>query len=128
MDHYLLFKHLHITCAVISFVGFFIRGIGKLRHAAFMEARWIKIAPHIVDTLLLLSAIALVMITQQYPGEAAWINAKIAALIVYIGLGMVVIKAKVSDRTRLIAWLAALATFVYLLAVAKAHNPLPFVG
>lgn len=128
MEYYLTLKLLHIGCAVISFISFFIRGIGKLRHAAFMDSRWVKIAPHLVDTLLLLSAIALVMITQQYPGETAWINAKIAALLVYIGLGVVVIKAKVSDRTRLIAWFGALATFGYILAVAKSHQPLPFAG
>lgn len=128
MDSYILIKMLHVSCAALSFIGFFIRGIGKLRHASFMDARWIKIAPHLIDTVLLVSAIALVMIVQQYPGQAGWIDAKITGLLVYIGLGMVAFKAKVSDRTRLIAWLAALLTFFYIVGAAMTRNPLSFLA
>lgn len=128
MDSLVLLKHLHVTCAGISFVGFFLRGLGKIRHAAFMQQRWVRIAPHLVDTTLLLTAIAMVMISQQYPGATAWINAKIIGLLVYIGLGTIVIKARVSDRTRLLAWLAALTTFIYIVGVAITRNPMSFLS
>lgn len=128
MDSFVLLKHLHATCAGISFIGFFLRGLGKIRHAAFMQQRWVRIAPHLIDSTLLITAIAMVILSQQYPGATGWINAKIIGLLVYIGLGTVVIKANVSDRTRTMVWLAALITFIYIIGVAIKRNPMSFLS
>lgn len=117
-------KWLHITCALLSGSGFFIRGILMMRGSAWLQARMVKIVPHVVDTVLLVSAIALVF---QWDWAALpWLLAKTVALFVYIGLGMVALRSGRNKRARVLAWLAALLVFAYIMAVAVNKNPLVF--
>ena len=92
-----------------------------------LQQRWVKIAPHINDTILLLSAIALVMITMQYPGALAWINAKIIALVVYIALGFIALKPTRSKNVRIVAWCLAILTYIYMFLVASSKTVLPLI-
>ena len=57
-----------------------------------LQQRWVKIVPHVVDTLLLVSALTLVFGSDQYPFEQPWLTAKVLALIVYIALGTIELK------------------------------------
>ncbi|MDO8262441.1 MAG: SirB2 family protein [Gallionella sp.] len=123
---YLLLKHFHGTCAVISFTLFFLRGIWSFNGSAIMRQRWTKVVPHVVDTLLLASALTLAFTIGQYPFVDAWLTAKVIGLIMYIGLGLVALKYAKSKTTRITAWLAALAVFIYIVLVALTHNPVPF--
>ncbi|MDH4234537.1 MAG: SirB2 family protein [Gallionella sp.] len=121
-----ILKHIHLTCAALSFVLFFLRGIWSFNGSTIMQQRWIKIVPHIVDTLLLASALWLAYTIKQYPFVDAWLTAKFFALLLYIGLGSVALKHGKSKAIRLSAWLAALAVFIYIVLVAIKHNPAPF--
>ena len=67
MSSYTILKFIHVATALISIVGFFIRGIWMIQSSSMLQLRWVKIAPHINDTILLLSAVVLVIITSQYP-------------------------------------------------------------
>lgn len=125
MSSYTLLKIIHIATAFISIVGFFIRGIWMMQSSSILQHRWIKIAPHVNDTVLLLSAIALVFITNQYPGPAMWLNAKIIALLVYIVLGTIALKRGKTIEIRIIAWCLAILTFIYIIAVAYSKSVLP---
>lgn len=118
-----LLKTIHISCAVISYTLFFLRGIWIMNKSAIMRQRWVVIAPHINDTLLLTSAIALAVSIHQYPFVNAWLTAKFAALLLYIGLGSFALKYARNKVTRIIAWLAAQAVFGYIVLVAINHNP-----
>ena len=124
---FLLLKAIHVFCAVSSFILFFLRGIWSLNNSPIMRQRWVKFVPHIVDTLLLASAIALAITIHQYPFVDAWLTAKVAGLLLYIWLGLVALKYGRSKAVRLSAWLAAQAVFIYIVLVAKNHNPLPFM-
>ena len=73
-------KLTHISCAAISYTLFVARGIWMLRGSALLQRRWVKTVPHVVDTVLLASAIALAIITRQYPLAAPWLTAKVIAL------------------------------------------------
>lgn len=123
---FLLLKGLHITCAFTSYTLFLLRGIWSLRGLPIMQQRWIRIVPHVVDTLLLVSAIALAVTIQQYPFVDAWLTAKVTGLLLYIGLGFVALKFGKSKSIRLLAWLMAQAVFAYIVLVAIRHNPVPF--
>ena len=123
---FLLLKTVHVSCAVGSYALFFLRGIWSFNGSPIMQQRWIKIVPHVVDTLLLVSAIALAFTLQQYPFIDAWLTAKFFALLLYIGLGSVALKRGSSKTIRIAAWLAAQAAFVYIVLVAIKHAPLPF--
>jgi len=123
---YQLLKHIHITCAGISITLFFLRGALSLNGSSIMQQSWVKIAPHIVDTLLLASALGLAYTIQQYPLVDGWLTAKFFALLLYIGLGSVALKHGKTRNIRLAAWLAAMAVFAYIVLVAIRHNPFPF--
>lgn len=123
---YSLLKTLHISCAAISFTLFFLRGIWVLNGSSQMRQRWIKILPHLVDTVLLSSAILLAYTLGQYPFANGWLTAKLAALLLYIVLGSVALKYARSKSIRLIAWLAAQAVFGYIVWVAIHHNQIIF--
>ena len=122
---YALLKHLHITCAATSYALFLLRGLWMLRDSAMMRQRWVKITPHMVDTVLLGSAVALTWTIGQYPFVDSWLTAKVAALLLYIALGFVALKYGRSKAVRLSAWLAAQAVFGYIVLVALNHDPMP---
>lgn len=121
---YIALKHLHLTFVVLSGLLFLVRGIWMLRDSARLQQRWVRIAPHIVDTLLLASAIGLAVVSQQYPGQMPWLTAKVVALVAYIVLGTVALKRGRTRQTRVLAFVGALAAFAYIVAVAFTKNPL----
>ena len=104
-----MIKNIHMLTAVISLSLFVVRGLGHFRNARFMQLRWLRIMPHINDTILLLSAVLLALSIGQYPFTAAWLTAKFLALVVYILLGMVALKWARTLPVQMAAWLAALA-------------------
>ena len=124
---FLLLKTIHVSCAAISFTLFFLRGIWSMNGSPIMRQRWIKIVPHVVDTLLLASALALAFTIRQYPFVDTWLTAKFFGLVLYIVLGSIALKYGKTKAVRVSAWLAALAVFAYIVLVAKQHTPLPFI-
>ena len=120
-------KTIHVGCALLSISGFTIRGILMMRESAMLQKRLFKVAPHIIDTLLLGSAIWLAVQYGLSPGDNPWLMAKIIALLVYIGLGTVALKRGKTKQVRIIAWLAALLVFAYIVSVAVAKSALVFV-
>ena len=119
-------KAIHVTCVAASYILFFLRGVWLIQGSSIMRQRWVKIVPHVMDTLLLVSAITLAIGIRQYPGVNAWLTAKVAGLLFYIGLGMVAFRFSKTMRVRIAAWVAAQMVFFYIVAVALTHNPLPF--
>ena len=124
---YAALKYLHITCVILSGLGFFMRGLLMAANSPLLARRWIRIAPHANDSILLAAAIALVVTSGQYPFVAAWVTAKVFGLIAYIILGSVALRAGRSKRLRIAAWLAAMVAFVNLVAVALTKSPLGLV-
>jgi uncharacterized membrane protein SirB2 len=118
---YLGLKHFHMSCAALSGSLFLLRGVWMLRASNLLQAKWVRIAPHIVDTLLLASAIGLAIWSQQYPGQQPWLTAKVGALLGYIVLGSIALKRGRTRGQRLAAFAGALALFAYivLLAITK---------
>lgn len=127
MIDYLFVRHLHVTCVVLSGAGFVLRGAWMLAGSPMLHHRLTRVLPHVVDTVLLASAIILVMMAGWYPTAHPWIAAKIIALIAYIVLGAIALKRGRTLTIRTAALAGALATFAYIVAVALARDPLPFL-
>ncbi len=125
MDYFAI-KQLHVACAAISFAGFFARGIGMVLDAQWMAWRWVRIAPHAVDTVLLASAIALAVLSRQSPLAQPWLTAKVVALVLYVVLGTIALRRGQTRGARIVAWIAALAVFLYIAAVALSRSPAPW--
>jgi uncharacterized membrane protein SirB2 len=120
-------KTLHLTTIAISLTLFVLRGLWMIAESPRLQARWARIVPHINDTLLLVSGISLAYILRLSPLEHGWLAAKIVALLAYIMLGTMALKRGKTRGQRIAAWIAALLVFGYIVAVAVAHNPLPFM-
>jgi len=119
-----IIKAIHLSSVVLSFAGFFIRGIWMLQDSAKLKQRWVKTTPHIIDTFLLASAVILAVQWQLSPLQHPWLMAKIIALLVYIGAGMIALRFGRSRNERLAAWLFGLLTFLYIVSVALSKSVL----
>lgn len=115
---YFALKHIHVTCVILSISFFILRFYWRIRLPLNLQKNWVRIAPHCIDSVLLASAIALAWISAQVPFVQAWLGAKIIALIVYIILGSFALKRTKSFKTSLIAFIAALLVFAYIVSVA----------
>jgi len=105
-----------------------LRGIWMMAGSPLLQARWVRIVPHVNDSLLLASGIGLAVLIRQYPLTHGWLTAKFFALIAYIVLGTIALKRGRTRGQRISAWFAALLVFGYMAAVARAHDPFPFIG
>ncbi len=126
MNSYIIAKNLHVASVVVSVALFLLRGVWVFRGSQFRGTplagtALARVLPHVVDTVLLGSAIWLAVILAQYPLQQPWLTAKVAGLLVYIGLGTVALK-----RKKLWAFLLALVTVSYVIAVSLTRNPFVF--
>ncbi len=122
---FLLIKTSHIALVVASYTLFVLRGIWSLRASPVMQTRWVRVVPHLVDTLLLVSALTLAHTIRQYPFIDTWLTAKVVGLAIYVILGFIALRRGINKSIRLSSWLAAQAAFGYIVLVAINHNPLP---
>jgi len=116
--NYLALKHLHITCVILSITLFMIRGALTLRGAPWRQSKVLRIAPHIIDTVLLGSAIWMTTLIQQYPFTANWLTAKLLALLGYIAFGKIALGKNTPASRRAPAVAAALLCVSYIVGVA----------
>ena len=126
MVDYQLAKLVHVSCALLSIAGFTLRGALMLRESTLLQTRFARVAPHVVDTLLLASALVLAWQSRQYPFEQPWLTAKLLALVAYIGLGTVALKHGRSKNVRTVAFWLALLVVLYIVSVALTRNPVGF--
>jgi uncharacterized membrane protein SirB2 len=119
---YIWLKYLHVACAGISIGGFIVRGIWMMRDSPQLQQRWVRVAPHIVDTLLLASALALAWRIHQWPFTHDWLTAKVVGLLAYIVLGSLGLKRAPTRRARVLFWALALLTFGYIALVAVTRS------
>lgn len=119
---YFAVKHLHVTCVVLSAMGFLLRGFWMMTGSPRLKSLPARVLPHIIDSTLLLSAIALAVMIRQYPFEAGWVTAKVFGLIAYILLGTVALKRGKTQGIRLGAFAAALLVYAWIVSVALTKN------
>jgi uncharacterized membrane protein SirB2 len=124
---YLLIKNFHISFAIISISLFVLRSFWSVTNSEHLQQKWVKITPHINDTLLLGCAFYLMTVSGQYPFEQSWLTAKVLALLAYIGIGTIAIKRGRTPQIRLTAAIIAVLTFAYMIAVAISHQAWPFL-
>ena len=119
----------HLITVCLTVILFVIRFYWKTVNSAMLQRRWVKITPHINDTLLLLSGIMLIFITHYFPftEDGRWLTEKIFAVVLYIGLGFIAFgRRDFSQFTRGIAFCAALLMLGIILWLAI--NRVPLLG
>jgi len=118
-----LLIHIHALAVLLSLTGFVIRGIWMMRDSAKLKARWVKITPHIVDTVLLLSALgAAWLLFWRHGNHPDFLTIKIVGLIGYIILGLIAMRLGKTKAVRASAWVLAIILFLYVATVGVAHT------
>ena len=123
MNAYNPLLYTHVGSALVSIGFFMLRGYWMLTENGLLQHKFVRIAPHVVDTVLLASAIALTIIIGQYPFVNSWLTIKLVALGVYIAVGMIALKRGKTKATRAAAFVAAVLVFLFIVSVALTHNP-----
>lgn len=123
LNSYQWVKYLHISCVVISISLFTLRGVLQLSAIPWRQWGVLRGLPHMVDTVLLGSAIWLAWTLGQAPFVNGWLTAKVLALLAYILLGMQALGMNTPQSQRLIYFGAALLCVGYIVGVALTHSP-----
>lgn len=115
---------IHVGAVAASGMLFLLRALAlNLTGASWPLARPARVLAYAVDTTLLAAAIMLMAIVRQYPFVDSWLTAKILLLVVYIFLGYRALRAP-GRAARASCLVGAAATFLFIVSVARAHNPL----
>lgn len=127
-ETYALLRQVHRTCAVLSISGFALRWLASLAGQAWVQRRPAKTLPHVIDTTLLASAIAMAVAAGFTLANAAWMTTKIVLLLAYIGLGMVALSPRRPRARRIGAGVAALLVVGHIVGVALTKHPLAWIA
>lgn len=125
---YYTIKQIHVIAVIVSVLGFMLRGWWMIAANPLFGHRLTRVVPHVVDTVLLLSAITLAMMIAQHPFVADWVTAKVLGLLVYIGLGMLALRRGPTLPVRVSAWVAALVVYGWIVSVATSKQPWGFLA
>jgi uncharacterized membrane protein SirB2 len=126
---YTTLKLIHVSAVALAFFGFAARGLGVVSGAAWVRHRVTRTLPHLIDTVLLLSALGMLWVTRLSPWALPWLRAKLVGLIIYIALGVIALRPSAAGRAerphvvRLLAWIGALVAFGYTVSVAVTKSP-----
>ncbi|MCP5093792.1 MAG: SirB2 family protein [Gammaproteobacteria bacterium] len=120
---YILIKHLHLVFAGLTITGFVVRGYWMMTGSDKLQRPVTRILPHIADTVFLLSGIAMLVLLSLNPLSQSWLLAKLTGLVLYILFGTIAIRRGPSREIRIVAFVAALSVFAYVVGVALAKSP-----
>ena len=120
-----LLKEFHVAFAYLTVASFVARGLLSIADSPARNAKWIRIAPHIIDTFVLLFGIALAVTLSLSPLANGWLMAKIVGLVAYIGFGVMAMRAR-SKPLKILGFVLAIASVGYIFAVAYSKQVMPF--
>ncbi|TMO43003.1 SirB2 family protein [Pseudoalteromonas ruthenica] len=110
---YIALKHTHVLFVVLSVVLFYTRAFSRIGGGKIAANKAVFISSHIVDTLLLLSAIALLVVASINPLAVPWLWQKIVLVVAYIVIGFKLLKAPTQGQK----WLWLGVNTLVLLAI-----------
>lgn len=128
MSLFLWVLYLHIGSAIFSVTFFALRFWWKHHQNVLLDARWVRVVPHAVDSVLLLSGVALMVMTRYFPftEEGTWLTEKLFGVIIYIFLGFVALgrRRQRSQQSGFVAFLLALVVLCIIVKLAITKVPL----
>lgn len=119
---------LHLTTVVLTISLFVLRYWWRFTNNHRVQERWVRVVPHAVDTLLLLSGLGLIVVTRYIPFTAngAWLTEKLFGVIIYIVLGFIALgrHRPRSQQTGFIAFLLGLVVLYIIIKLAATKIPI----
>lgn len=117
-------KDFHVMLAYLTVIGFIVRGLWSISGSELRHQKWVKILPHLIDTLLLTLGVAMA-IQLSLSVTSDWLLAKLMGLLAYIGFGVVTMRAT-TKPVKILGFIAALLSATYILIVAFSRSAWPF--
>ena len=125
---YLTLKYAHLALAILSISGFLIRGFWMMTDSALLGRKAVRIAPHVVDTVFLITGIVLILQLALPVLQSPWLLAKFAGLIVYVLLGAIALRRGPTMPIRRAAFVGALSAFAYIVGAAVSKSPASWIA
>ncbi len=122
-----MLKHLHMTLAVLSVSLFTLRFVWTLVNSAKLQAKWVKITPHIIDTFLLSIGVVMAVQYSINPMEQLWLGEKLLAVLAYIFTGYYTLKLARNKPMQIIGYLGAMGWIMLIVRLAMTREPLFFL-
>ena len=120
----LFLKYLHIVSVAASFGLFFLRGLWVMQSYPDSQEKWVRILPHAVDSILVLSALAMLATSplKGWPGD--WLTVKLALIVIYAMLAWSLFRAARGLAAKILAWLLGLLVLLFITTIAVLQHPL----
>lgn len=113
-----MLKHLHMTVAFISVALFTLRFVWTLVQSNQLSKKWVKVVPHIVDTLLLSLGVVMMVKLALNPMEQMWLAEKLIAVVAYIFTGYYTLKLARNRTMQIVGFLGALGWVMLIVRLA----------
>jgi uncharacterized membrane protein SirB2 len=120
----ILLKYVHIVAVAASFALLFVRGLWVMRSYPSPQESWVRVLPHVVDAVLVGSAVAMLLATQKLGWPGAWMTLKLTYIALYAALALVVLRLSKGIVLKILTWLAAMLVFLFVTTVAVLRHPL----
>ena len=121
-----MLKSFHMVLAYLTTIGFVIRGLWSISDSPMHNERWVRVVPHVIDTLLLTLGVVLAYRIGASLSDP-WLAAKMLGLLGYIGFGVLAMRAS-SRSMKTFGFVAALGCVAYMFAVAFSRSPWPLAA
>ena len=121
---------LHLTSVALTISLFTLRYWWRWSNNPRFQARWVRVLPHIVDSILLLSGVGLIALTGYLPFtvKGAWLTEKLFGVIIYIVLGFIAL-GRHRPRGQQAGFIAFMLGLVVLYIIIKlAATKVPILG
>ncbi|MFY2738702.1 SirB2 family protein [Pseudocitrobacter faecalis] len=119
---------IHVVSAILSVSLFALRYWWTWSNDSRLKLRWVRVLPHTIDSVLLLSGIALMVMAHVYPftPQGTWLTEKLFGVIIYIVLGFVALGRRCprSQQRGFIAFLLGLVVLCIIVKLAITKVPL----
>ena len=116
-----------MTLAVLSISLFTLRFVWLLANSVQLQKKWVKISPHIIDTLLLTIGVVMAVQYSINPVEQLWLGEKLLAIIAYIFTGYYTLKLARNKPMQIIGYLGAMGWVMLIVRLAMTREPLFFL-
>lgn len=123
----MLAKSLHVAFAYATGLSFLVRGALAFTDSPLLQHRALKTIPHILDTVLLGSALFMLFQWSLSPLTTPWISVKIGAVLVYIAFGFLMLRFGTTPTRKITGLLGGILTYLYIVSVAHSKTPLPWL-
>ena len=121
---YMMIKHTHLTIIVLTLLFFLINFALTMKGSDKVNNKLLKIGPHILYTLFIVTAIYLVVVNplQLYPFVNGWASSKLAGFVIYVLSITLALKWAKSTLWRIVGFISALFWFGMTARLAYAHR------